>query len=183
MIQHRQLETQLEHPPSARPTQRHDRPKIEYSGFSISVKSENNLLYWGLLGRIGIRKHSKVIRSPQSMRPDTTGFLNDECVISIIPSFSRYGFDIRYSTKSGPILKSLTFYQIIPYRNPILALVRYGTLDALQAAFSNGNTSPYVVDQSGKTLLYVRFPCRARQEVYEFAKKRFSMPPWLIVQI
>lgn len=125
------------------------------SNLAIIAKSDNSILYWGLLGHIIIQKKRKCLKRPGAPYVDTEKCMPDEKVITIGPSFSRYSFHMSFAAGFRLVPRSLRIDQILPSKAPIFNSVKEGDLGALQAALDDGSVSPFVTDETGATLLHV----------------------------
>ena len=58
-------------------------------------------------------------------------------------------------TSLSRISRTLNIYPIVEWIAPIFAICHRGDLQGLQALLSSGTVSPFVLDDSGRSLLHV----------------------------
>ena len=135
----------------ARPTQ--IRPIVK-TPFSDREKDKRWNL--GLLGIVMIRRRSKHAIQ-KSTDPTVYGRRKVvECqTISIYSPLLRRWFDMRMMRQGGQILTALSFHPVMMETAPVFQLCKTGNMQGLQAAFSSGTVTPFVLDEWGQTLLHV----------------------------
>ena len=122
---------------------------------TIIAKSHSVTWYWGVLGSVSIRTNRKYTKKLRSSCVESEQPVNEEKVLTIRPSFLRHGYDLSFDTGFPSIPRNLRIYEIINCDAPIFALVAAGDLATLQKALQQGIASPFVLDESGYTLLHV----------------------------
>ena len=122
---------------------------------TIIAKSHSVTWYWGVLGYVSIRTNRKYTKKLRSSCVESEQPVTEEMVLTIRPSFLRYGFDLSFDKGFRSIPRNLRTYDTISQNAPVFRFVAKGDLAALQMALQQGVASPFVVDESGHTLLHV----------------------------
>ena len=120
----------------------------------IATEETSLVWYHGLFGSVRVQSKSRSLNRPNARRPKSKVVTNEK-VIAVTPALLRKTFELRFSTSSGGISRSLSSYPILEGRAPIFDICRNGDLQGLQVALSTGDVSPFVLSQGGLSLIHV----------------------------
>ena len=119
----------------------------------------NTEWYIGFFGSVRIQKRKRYSGQLQYLRAFGNQALAEETAIMIVPSFMRRLLEVRLATSLGKVSRTLHVYPVMACDSPIFTMCLNADMHGLQTAFSSGEISPFVLDESGLTLLHVRtFP-------------------------
>lgn len=121
-----------------------------------TVSKANLCLYQGFFGHVNMQQKSKFIRGSRGSRIVNQKALTEESLVTIWPSFMKFGFELRFVNSFGRIPRTLNIYPIMPRGSQVFRM----DLEELQVAFSNGSVSPYVLNPDGMSLLHVSISSR-----------------------
>ena len=122
---------------------------------TIIAESHRGNWYWGVLGSVHIRTNTKYTKKLKNSYDESEQPVTEEKVLTIRPSFLRYGFDLSFDRGFRSIPRNLRTYDTISHDAPVSGFVIDGDLAAPQKALQQGVVSPFVSDESGHTLLHV----------------------------
>ena len=116
--------------------------------------------YSGVWGEVFVQAKSAFLIKHPNGRNRGKSAIGEEKIVTFVPSFLPRGFDICFSSSMGWIPRSLSMYPVLDFRAPIFRMCQHGDVEGVQRAFSNGDVSPFVLDQHGMTLLHVSSSAR-----------------------
>lgn len=122
-----------------------------------TAKEINFLWYRGFFGRVDVQCKS-ISLGNSKYRNSESKAISEEQIIRIQPLLLRKIFELRFMSSFGRISRTLTTYPVLEYGAPIFDICQSGDLQGLQVALSSGTVSPFVVDESGWSLLHVSLP-------------------------
>lgn len=120
----------------------------------IATKETSLVWYNGILGSVKVQSKSRSLNGPNSRKPKSK-VVTDEQIITVTPILFRKTFELRVLNSFGGISRSLSTYPVLSSKAPIFGICRSGDLQGLQVALSSGDLSPFVLDESGWSLLHV----------------------------
>ena len=122
---------------------------------SSRSKQEYARWYSRTFGTLTLQKKSKYSKSPKASTEQKAPLIS-ETAWTFRPSFISYALQLRYARSFGYISRSLNFYPVLSYSDPVFKMCRNGDLSGLQVALSRKGVSPFVTDDYwGETLLHV----------------------------
>ena len=126
----------------------------------MSTRLVNTTWYQGFLGSVVMREKSLSVKtlSSRSVRKS----LLTEKVMALKIWLLKSEVEIYFGTSLTSVPRALKVYQLVEFDSFIWDMCRNSDLEGFQAAFTNGRLSPFVIDQSGQTLLYVRTSCKLK---------------------
>ena len=119
-----------------------------------TAKATNLVWYRGFFGRIDIQFKSNHLSRSDSRRLGIKA-ISEEKIIRMTPFCLRRTFELRFWNSFGHISRTLSTYYILENGSPIFKMCEYGDIEGLQVVLSSGNVSPFVLDESGCSLLHV----------------------------
>ncbi|KAF7506410.1 hypothetical protein GJ744_011764 [Endocarpon pusillum] len=152
--------------PVAEPYNKHPRSsKVSTSYSSISAKvfppptkETSSRWYSGIFGTVRVQTRSRYTGQPGHQANKEKPIVKEN-VWTVRPSFASYVVEMHYVQSFGQIKRSLNIYPILEFGNPIYTSCREGDIKGLQVALSNGEISPFVLDEYGETLLHHAARC------------------------
>ena len=128
---------------------------------TYTVSKTNSVWYKGILGYINIQRISKYTAGrSQTSRVVEKKAVTEESVVTIMPSFMRLGFDLRFVMGFGRIPRALNLYHVLPNDSEVFNMCRRGDIEGLQTKFSDGGLSSFILDEDGWSLLHVSISSR-----------------------
>jgi len=107
------------------------------------------------VGSIGIHTQRKHFSQASTATTPQRRAQVEVTTLRIALSFMNRRFHLSQEVTFGTISRALRTYPVVSRDAPVFKMCRSGDLKGLQAAFSDGNTSPLVLDTNGWTLLHV----------------------------
>jgi len=147
-------------PNEARDTIRGAANNLEKSTMPRSRISREQSIVWrryhSLFGKLLVRKVTKFAdftdgNAQSAQLPYSTSTSS----WSFVPWFLSRVFDYQSLSTYGSIQRSIRIYPVIPRWHPIWAMCTGDDLKGIQTLLSTRHVSPFSVDESGQTLLYV----------------------------
>ena len=126
-------------------------PAILGKGQSTIQRERHTLGYRGMFGYVQIRTKVRVLKSVYGS--DGT-VLSEETSIIARPLFVKRTLEFRFQKSLGGLTRTLRSYPMAPYNSEFFSLCHFGRLEDLQQAISRGQVSPFVTDESGRTLIH-----------------------------
>lgn len=114
-----------------------------------SARETNTTLYRGILGEVNVQTKSGVASK------SSEDWQLSKKAINIMPSFINYVLEMCFMNKRGYIPRTLNIYPVLSRDAPVFDLCCNGDIEGLQSAFSTGSVSPFVLTESGRSLLDV----------------------------
>ena len=139
----------------SRPKGVENRTLTPRSTFGTTRRETHQVWYQGFFGRVDIRYKSTSLSRSNDRRFRNKAAVFEEEVVRISPILLRKIFELRFVTSLSRIPRTLNIYSIIDWRAPIFDICCSGDLQGLQAMLSSGTVSPFVSDDSGRSLLHV----------------------------
>ena len=122
--------------------------------FRNNAKEAYLARYRGFFGSVSIQCKSEISRGSTTRRSEFRETTNEK-IVTITPNFLRKTFELRFLNHLGRISRTLSTYPILKNDAPIFNICSNGDLQSLQMALSNGNVSPFAMDEEGWSLLHV----------------------------
>lgn len=126
------------------------------SALHITSKEQTMLWYRGIFGVVATREKSINTRRIGSHTNGKT--VSSHKVLTMTFPFLRRAVEVYFDTTFASVPRALRMYQMVKEGAPIFDMCENGDLDGIQNKFANGTISPFVVDETGWTLLHVIFP-------------------------
>ncbi len=122
---------------------------------SINVQQTDRTWYNGTLGSVRIHRRSKRSGHCLNNSHDQMCVAMEEDSFMVSPAFMGRVFELRFCNSFGRIARSLNIYPVMMEDDLIFKMCQRGDMDGMQVAFSGGSSSPFVLDNYGRTLLHV----------------------------
>ena len=119
-----------------------------------AAKTKHYVWYSGFFGRIDVQSKSTSFNRSDTDRRDNKA-MSTQDIIRITPILLRKTFELRFGNSFGHISRTLNTYPILDDDAPIFRTCEKGDLQGLQALLSSRTVSPFVVNESGDSLLHV----------------------------
>lgn len=111
--------------------------------------------YRGAFGKIYTHTKASYTGEDHSSRISNRRPTAEIKVLMVILSFMTLALEIRLENFSGRLSRTLNVYPVMDHGSAVFRMCKSGNIDGLQASFSAGVVSPFVIDRYGRTLLHV----------------------------
>ncbi len=143
-------------------------PAKSNSSLHITSKEQKTIWYRGVFGSVTLQE--RWIRTSISDSRTVGKPVPAKKVLTMTSPFLRHTFEFYFGASFASVPRALRVYQIINYRAPILGMCRNGDLEGVQNELANGTVSPFVVDETGWTLLHVISSVKSRVSMLIFVQ-------------